>query len=666
MTGPPRHPSARRGLIAALLAVVALGAPLTAAAQTVTEFPLLTTGASAYSIAKGPDGALWFTEYIPNKSLSMPGSASKIGRVATDGTITEFVLPTATSFPSGITAGPDGAMWFVETNSSKIGRITTDGTITEFPISFPASPTLPTGAAGAITVGSDGALWFPVGDVPSQGVGIGTAVVGRIATDGTMTAFTISNGGVPEGIAAGPDGALWITGSACCGVHAEIVSRLTTAGVGTEVSGFIGSAGAITSGPDGALWVAAPGFGIEQFTTSGGDAEFNASDGGFGIAPGPDGALWFGSAITGINSSTGAIGRITTSKTIINYAIPTSQNTVEGVTTGPDGAMWFAEAALAINAGTGAIGRISVPANTSPLVAAVLPSGRSVQVGSTATAFATIINSGSSALTGCAIAPVTGVPASFLYQTTIASNNALTGTANTPVSIPAHGSQSFFLAFTTSAPFVPTDTVLGFDCANTDAAISVSGLNTILLSGSATPVPDVIALSATPSGDGTLHIPGSKGMAAFAVATTDVGTGGQMTMTVDTGAVVLPLTLTFCQTDPTTGQCIGAVPASVPPQPPPPPPPLPSEASVNFGGVADTATPVSASAATVSGAPVTAATAATSIPVSINAGATPTFSIFATATGAIPFAPQTSRIFFRFLDSNGVQRGSTSVAVTTQ
>jgi hypothetical protein len=276
--------------------------------------------------------------------------------------------------------------------------------------------------------------------------------------------------------------------------------------------------------------------------------------------------------------------------------------------------MWFTETAA--SGGTGAIGRITVPASASPLVAAVLPSSRSVQTGATATAFATIINSGSSALTGCAIAPVSGTPTSFLYQTTIASNNALTGTANTPVSIPAHGSQSFFFAFTANAPFVPTDTVLGFDCANTDAAASVSGLNTILLSGSATPVPDIIALSATPSGDGTLHISGSSGSAALAVATADVGAGAPLTVEADTGAATLPLTLIVCPTNSATGQC--------------------------------TATPAS------------------EVSVTITAGATPTFSIFATATGSIPFAPQTNRIFVRFLDSSGAQRGSTSVAVSTQ
>jgi len=49
---------------------------------------------------------------------------------------TEFPIPTAGSFPFGITAGPDGALWFTENenNSNKIGRITTAGGIFEITI----------------------------------------------------------------------------------------------------------------------------------------------------------------------------------------------------------------------------------------------------------------------------------------------------------------------------------------------------------------------------------------------------------------------------------------------------------------------------------------------------------------------------------------------------
>src|SRR5262245_9987926 len=68
--------------------------------------------------------------------------------------LSEFPVPTATSSPYGIPAGPDGNVWFTESygvNGLKIGRITPSGAITEYPL--PASQ-----GALAITAGPDGAL----------------------------------------------------------------------------------------------------------------------------------------------------------------------------------------------------------------------------------------------------------------------------------------------------------------------------------------------------------------------------------------------------------------------------------------------------------------------------------------------------------------------------
>jgi streptogramin lyase len=52
-------------------------------------------------------------------------SLSTTSAWATAGTITEFPIPTISSFPTGITAGPDGNLWFTESSVGKIGRITT-------------------------------------------------------------------------------------------------------------------------------------------------------------------------------------------------------------------------------------------------------------------------------------------------------------------------------------------------------------------------------------------------------------------------------------------------------------------------------------------------------------------------------------------------------------
>ena len=135
------------------------------------------------------------------------------------------------------------------------------------------------------------------------------------------------------------------------------------------------------------------------------------------------------------------------------------------------------------------------------LIASVLPTSRSVQVGAVATTFVTVINAGPVTGVGCTIAPATQLAAAFTYQTTDPASNQPTGTPNTSVDIPAGGRQSFVLSFATAVPIDPTEFVLTFKCRNGDPAPVVSGLDTFSLSVVSGPVPDIVALSATPTGD---------------------------------------------------------------------------------------------------------------------------------------------------------------------
>jgi hypothetical protein len=251
------------------------------------------------------------------------------------------------------------------------------------------------------------------------------------------------------------------------------------------------------------------------------------------------------------------------------------------------------------------------------LLASVLPSSRSVQVGNVATAFATIINTGSVTATDCGIAPKTFVQASFAYQTTDASN-ALIGTPDTPVDIAAGANQSYVFAFTPTASFAPVDVQLDFDCSNTSPAPVTVGLNTLLLTADTDPVPDIVALAATINDDGIVNLSGSTGTGVFGVATVNVGSTGSITVSTDTGDAVLPVSIALCETDPATSVCINpAVPTLEP------------------------------------------------VTTSIAAGATPTFAFFVTGTDTVPFDPANNRVFVRFKDAGGVTRGSASVAIRT-
>jgi hypothetical protein len=250
--------------------------------------------------------------------------------------------------------------------------------------------------------------------------------------------------------------------------------------------------------------------------------------------------------------------------------------------------------------------------------AAILPASRSVQVGATATAFATVINGGPGQAVGVGLSLATPLLGTFSYQMTNPATNQPIGSPNTPVNIPAGGFQTFVVSITPSALLAPTDVKFFFSGANTFPTPALTGIDTLLLSASLNPVPDLIALAATPSGDLITTIPGNSGMSAFAVAAANVGVTGSITVSADTGAANLPLAISVCETD-INAACI---------------PGLGPGASVTT---------------------------------TITAGATPTFSIFVTALGApVPFNPAANRIFVRFKDAGNVTRGSTSVAVRTQ
>jgi virginiamycin B lyase len=148
--------SGRRSRLAALLTAMFVcicllslsTAPAWAKVGTITEFPIPTAESDPLGITAGPDGNLWFTTPI-NRS----------GRITTGGSVTGFPIPTANSGLFGITAGPDGNLWFTEEFGNKIGRITTGGSATAFALPRTCQNKFGCQPFG-ITAGPDGNLWF--------------------------------------------------------------------------------------------------------------------------------------------------------------------------------------------------------------------------------------------------------------------------------------------------------------------------------------------------------------------------------------------------------------------------------------------------------------------------------------------------------------------------
>ena len=253
------------------------------------------------------------------------------------------------------------------------------------------------------------------------------------------------------------------------------------------------------------------------------------------------------------------------------------------------------------------------------LFASVLPSSRSVTVGTPATTFASIVNGGTVTALGCKPSLGGIVIGGFTFATTDPQTNLVEGALDFPAAvIPPNASQSFLIAITPSAVLAPAEIPLEFRCANATPAPTTEGLNTLLLSASDTPVPDIVALAATANNDGIVTLSGAGASAAFAVATVNVGASADITVTADTGTGTPEVSLALCETDPISGDCIN--------------PSVPTN---------DLVTTTS------------------------NANATPTFGVFVTAIGDVPFDPANNRVFVRFAEA-GVARGATSVAVWTQ
>ena len=138
----------------------------------------------------GPDGNVWFSET----------EVSQIGRITPNGDITEF--------KDGISPGArplsimvrDGMLWFSEASGNRIGRITTDGKVTEFPI--PSHDSQPR----AMVTHPDGSIWF---------VETSTNALGRIDRDGRITEHPVPTPNSSlRGVTVGRDNNLWYTANA--------------------------------------------------------------------------------------------------------------------------------------------------------------------------------------------------------------------------------------------------------------------------------------------------------------------------------------------------------------------------------------------------------------------------------------------------------------------
>ena len=406
----------------------------------VREFAVPTPGVSPNGVVQAPNGSIWFTELYGG-----------IGEVDAKGRVTEYRVP-ALALAEGPTAGPDGNVWFAETNANRIGRITPEGSIEEFPVPTPSSGVL------SLTAGGDGNVWF------TEAL---ASKIGRITPSGKITEFTVPSHGYMPGITRGPDGNIWFTQSS-----PNEIGRITPSGVVTEfavkdhradggyfqdiatgsdgdlwftefdtnflwrldpttggVSAFsLGSeptpndtgTDAITNGPDGNLWVTGYGEHVVWRVTTTGDfvtfpVHFNHPD---SIDAGPPGNIWITGNIAGGGNGASSIGRLTLSGVETDFSkgiLP--GGTDGGITAGPDGNQWFAG-----GNGVDAIGKFFDPAPPVDLHVALTSQTPSVTAGGAITYNLEITNNADT--TAPAVAVVDHLPVGAVNPIVMPANDA--------------------------------------------------------------------------------------------------------------------------------------------------------------------------------------------------------------------------------------------------
>ena len=334
-------------------------------ANPIVELPLPTVGAAPEGMTFGPDGAFWFCEAI----------AGKIGRIATNGVVTEYTLPAGLHCePISIVTGPDSNLWFTEYKAGRLGRITTNGTVTEFPLPAGIFP-------DGIALGADGRLWVTDfgGEIPATGVttngGIFAATIG--GTNGlTGISYYNSNftgGARPQNIISGPNGKLFFTEQAVGRIGtittSGVITETTTNQLATNCQPFD-----LITGPDGAVWFTEAnsnklGRIVPNFTTNLSDVTEYAlptNSTGFtadfpcGIIVGPDGNLWYtdpiASCVTRVAFTGTNLGLVTNVTVITNVSTNTTTNVIatqfftpttgsypRRLAKGTDGNLWFGE-----------------------------------------------------------------------------------------------------------------------------------------------------------------------------------------------------------------------------------------------------------------------------------------------------------------------------------
>jgi streptogramin lyase len=190
-------------------------------------------------ITLGPDGNLWMTSVYGTGS---PGSYTwheDVDQVTPTGGITKYTADTSTAPGAGPTMGGitafDRNLWFAETSADKVGKITLSGSVTLYSVG---------GQPYGITAAPDGKVYFTLED--NNKIGQIDPATGDITYWATPTANS-----QPHGIAVGPDNNVWLAEWGASQVAQFALDSHTFQEYATPTSG---SSPDGVAGPDGNLY----------------------------------------------------------------------------------------------------------------------------------------------------------------------------------------------------------------------------------------------------------------------------------------------------------------------------------------------------------------------------------------------------------------------------
>ncbi len=353
MGNRPAHRRGRTRLVVALIAatVTALlaAAPASAAGEpSLYPLPKETKG---YGLTAGPDGAMWFIGHHGPEYKG--GEGDYIGRVAGAWEVTEFPLPKGVTGGSPV-AGPEGALWFpTHTDGKKrnhfgITRITTTGQMHEFVLGHAQG-----GIGGIAAVGNEllvsAAHYYGRRQLKNRTLERFTvAPTGLVLTQRKVLARECRAVALVGG--AGP---FWFAEQ--CGTgnpkRPYRFGRLVRLEAGLETASYLlpanSSVWALSRDQEGGIWfsdLGANGRQIEfgRIAPSGAIARWPVPKARPApIAAGPEGRLYFAlEAADGATRELDSIGPAGDLGTLF-CAGPNCDYTPIGLTTGPEGALWY-------------------------------------------------------------------------------------------------------------------------------------------------------------------------------------------------------------------------------------------------------------------------------------------------------------------------------------